>query len=94
VSKKTKKSIKLRKKNLTEKTKPWKKNRLEFLKNWPVWFWFYKPEIKKTKPEKKNQAKPGKPSQTGKSRAKPEKNQAGRFEPMFSQNNQTEPNRN
>jgi hypothetical protein len=38
-------------------------NRLEFLKNRPVRFLFYKPENKKTEP------KPKKPSQTGKNRA-------------------------
>jgi hypothetical protein len=46
VSKKTEKPRKSEKK--TEKTEPWKKNRLEFWKNRSVWF--YKPETKKTEP--------------------------------------------
>jgi len=62
------------------------KNRLEFWKNRPVWFQFYKSETEKTKPKKSSQnrakpektepkpkkrAKPKKPSQTGKNLAKP-----------------------
>jgi hypothetical protein len=48
-------------------------NRLEFLKNQPVRFWFYKPETEKTKPNpnKKNRAKPRKTEK--KTRAKREK---------------------
>ena len=49
-----------------------KKNRLEFLKNRPVRFWFYKPETEKTEPNPNRK----KPSQTGKNKAKPEKNRA------------------
>ena len=54
-----------------------------------VQFRFYKPETEKTKPNpnKKNRKKP---SQTGKNRAKLEI-EPNRFEPVFSQNNQTEP---
>jgi hypothetical protein len=41
-------------------------NRLEFLKNQPVRFWFYKPETEKTKPNPNKK----KPSQTEKNREK------------------------
>jgi hypothetical protein len=76
MSKKIKKSIKLRKseKKNNWKTEPWKNwlNRLEFLKNRPVRFRFDKPETEKpnrTQTEKK-------PSQTGKT-------DPNQFEPVF-----------
>ena len=56
-----------------------KKNRLKFLKNRPVWF--YKPETKKTEP---NRTQIKKPSQN----RKIEPNQ---FEPVFIKKNRTEP---
>jgi hypothetical protein len=44
-------------------------NRLEFLKNQPVRFWFYKPETEKTKPNQtqteKTEPNKKKPSQIG-----------------------------
>ena len=48
-------------------------------------FRFYKSETKKTEPNKKNRAKPKKPSQTGLSRflsKKPNRTETGRFEPV------------
>jgi len=45
-------------------------NRLEFFKNRPVRFWFYKPETKKTELNP-NRKKTKKTSQTRKNRAKP-----------------------
>jgi hypothetical protein len=59
-----------------------------------VRFWFYKPETKKTEPNrtkpklkktwKKTEPKPSKPSQT-------EKTEPNRFEPVFVLKNRTEP---
>jgi hypothetical protein len=46
-----------------------------------VWFQFYKPEIEKPEPNQ---------TQTEKNRAKLEKTESDRFEPIFPQNNQTE----
>jgi hypothetical protein len=45
-------------------------------------FRFYKPETKKTEPNKKNRAKQKKPSQTGKNRAKTEPNRKNRVKPV------------
>jgi hypothetical protein len=64
-----------------------------------VRFWFYKQKTKKTE-SSPNRAKPQKPSQTGKNRAKTEKTEPNwktepnRFEPVFVLKNRTEPNRN
>ena len=62
-------------------------NRLEFWKNWPVWFWFYKPETKKKKPNQtqteKNQAKPSQNRAKQKKPSKTEKTEPNRFEPIF-----------
>jgi hypothetical protein len=57
-----------------------------------VRFWFYKPETKKTEPNrtqteknwKKTEPKPSKPNQT-------EKTESNRFEPIFVLKNRTEP---
>jgi hypothetical protein len=56
-----------------------------------VRFWFYKPEIEKTEPNRtqteqkqKNRAKPKKPSKT-------KKTKSNQFEPVFVQKNRTEP---
>jgi len=64
MSKKIKKPIKLRKpKNNNQKHQTMKKNRLNFLKNRPVRFQFYKPEIEKIEP---NRTQTEKNSLTGK----------------------------
>jgi hypothetical protein len=85
VFKKTEKPIKPRKpeKN-NRKNRTVKKNRLNFWKNRPVRFRFFKPGTKKTElnPNRKNRAKPEK------NLAKPEPN---RFEPVFVLKNRTEP---
>jgi hypothetical protein len=45
----------------------------------------------KTEPNRKNRAKPKKPSQTGKNRVKTGKTEPNRFEPVFALKNRTEP---
>jgi len=74
VSTKPEKSIKLRNpKKITEKTVPWKKpiKAIKILKKptGSVWFWFYKPKIEKTKPNR-TEPKPKKIKPNWKNRAK------------------------
>jgi len=84
VFKKIKKPIKPEKNNRKNRTV--KKNILNFWKNRPVRFRFFKPGTEKTElnPNRKNRAKPEK------NRAKPEPN---RFEPVFVLKNRTETGR-
>jgi hypothetical protein len=89
VFKKTEKPIKPRKpeKN-NRKNRTVKKNRLNFWKNRPVRFWFFKSGTKKTElnPNRKNRAKPeknlAKPIWTGFCSKKPNRTETGRFEPV------------
>jgi len=89
VFKKTEKPIKPRKpeKN-NRKNRTVKKNRLNFWKNRPVRFRFFKPGTKKTElnPNRKNWAKPKKnpvkPIWTGFCSKKPNRTETGRFEPV------------
>jgi len=101
VSKKIRKSIKSRKpeKKNNKKNRTEKKNRLNFWKNRPVRFRFYKQKTKKTKPNRTETDK--KPSQTGpklsqtrKTEPKPRKpsqNRKNRAKPVFALKNRTEP---
>ena len=57
-----------------------KKNRLKFRKtDRSVWFRFYNPKTKKTKPNRTQTEKKGKKSQTGKKPSQTEKTESNRF---------------
>ena len=98
VSKKTEKANKPKKNNRKNRIeKKTRLNRLKFWNNRPVRFGFISKKPKKpnrTETEKKPEKNRAKPSQTGKTKPKPEKTEPNRFEPVFALKNQTELNRN